>query len=67
MGWTSKSETKGVTLPQPSTDEAGGKHADVLTSTPQVGHGKFNGGDWDPSTSASAPKGSGWTSRSETK
>lgn len=64
----SKSEDRGgkaVSIPTPSVDAEGGKKADVMNSNPQTGHGKFGAGDWDPSTHSAAPKGSGWTSRSE--
>lgn len=66
MGYTSKSEGRGgkVSIPEPSTNEAGGKSADVQ-GTPQWGHGKFFGNGDDPSTHEAAPRGSGWTSRSE--
>lgn len=67
-GWKSKSESQGgtpISLPQPSESGDGNKTADVMTSNPQWGHGKFGQGDWDPSTSKPAPSGSGWDSKSE--
>ena len=64
--WKSKSEDTSVSIPMPKDSGDGNKHANVDTYGKDFTHGKFDGGSWDPSTSYSEPKGSGWDSKSET-
>lgn len=68
--WKSMSEgrEKPVALPMPSTNAENSKAVkggDTLSDTPQWGHGKYFGAGEDPSTHESEPRGSGWSSKSE--
>lgn len=63
--WKSKSEGDAVSIPMPSESGDGNKHADVDEYSKQCTHGKFDAGDWDPSSSGTVPTASGWDSRSE--